>query len=111
MAVNFKNSRGFNDWLIQRVTALIIGAYAIFIMAYFLRFEPIYYAQWHDLFSAHWMKVATFIALLAILYHAWIGIWTVFTDYVKKAGLRLFLEILVIIAFVGYLGWLIDFLF
>lgn len=111
MAVTFKNNRGFHDWLIQRVSAVIIGVYFIFIMAYLIYFQPLYYASWSDLFHNTVMKIATFVTLIAVLLHAWIGIWTVFTDYIKKPWLRLLLEVIVIVLLLGYLGWLLSILF
>ena len=64
-----------------------------------------YYPQWHGLFSQVWMKLATFVVLISILWHAWIGLWTVFTDYVKATAVRTLLEILVVLLLVAYAGW------
>ncbi len=99
---------GFRDWLAQRVTAIIIGAYAVFILSYLATYQPVYFAQWFRLFHHPAMKVATFITLLSITWHAWIGLWTVFTDYVKPRAVRLFLEVIVAIVLVGYLAWLLE---
>lgn len=96
---------GFRDWIAQRVTALLIGIYAVFVVSYLLCYHPLYYAQWHNLYSQVWMKLATFIVLLSVLWHAWIGLWTVFTDYVKPTALRLVLNILVILVLVACVGW------
>ncbi len=96
--------RGFHEWLWQRITAVLIGAYAVFILAYLLYYQPVYFAQWHQLFHCWLMKIATLIVLLSVLWHAWIGLWTVFTDYVKPNALRLFLEVLVILVLVAYMA-------
>ena len=102
------NHRGLRDWMVQRVTALLIGIYTIFILIYLLRNQPTYYAQWHALFHHLVMKISTFIVLLSVVWHAWIGLWTVFTDYVKNAAVRLTLETLVILLLVGYLAWCFE---
>lgn len=96
---------GFRDWIAQRVSAILIGAYTIFIAVYFMTNQPLYFAQWSSLFSNIWMKMATFIVLLSILWHAWIGLWTVFTDYVKPTAVRLVLQIIVILLLAAYLLW------
>lgn len=101
---------GFRDWVAQRATAILVGAYALFLIGYFLCHQPLYFAAWQNLFACTWMKVASFVVLLAILWHAWIGLWTVFTDYVKCAYLRLFLELGLIVLLLGYLAWGIDIL-
>ncbi|EDP98723.1 succinate dehydrogenase, hydrophobic membrane anchor protein [Shewanella benthica] len=44
------------------------------------------------------------LALVAILVHAWIGIWQVLTDYVKPLMLRGLLQFIVVIAAMSYLA-------
>jgi len=102
------NRRGFFEWIVQRVSAILMGAYAIFIAVFFFRHAPMNFSVWNDLFSHLVMKIATFIVLIAILWHAWIGLWTVLTDYVKCGYLRLLLEVLVILVLISYLVWCVD---
>jgi succinate dehydrogenase / fumarate reductase membrane anchor subunit len=106
--VTKSNHRGFHEWIVQRVSAVLIGIYAVFIFAFIFTHSPMHYAMWHGLFSSAIMKIATFVVLIAILWHAWIGLWTVFTDYIKNGAVRLLLEILVILALVSYFAWCID---
>lgn len=88
---------GLGDWLLQRVTALLIGAYAIFLTIFFLMHCPMTYATWKGLCTCFWFKVFSTMVLFSILGHAWVGIWTVFTDYIKPAPLRALLEVLLIL--------------
>lgn len=96
---------GLRDWLVQRVTAVVVAAYVIFLTGYFLANQHVTYSQWEALFSHNVMKVSTLVALLSVMLHAWVGMWTIFTDYVKPACIRLFLEIIVILALVGFFVW------
>lgn len=107
-AGDHKNHRGFYDWIVQRVSAVLIGAYVIFIVAFILTHQPLIYPVWHSLFSHLLMKIATFLVVIAILWHAWIGLWTVFTDYIKCGFLRLFLEILLVLVLLSYFAWCLD---
>ena len=84
---------GFRDWIIQRISAVIIGLYALFIVIYLLTNQPLYYAQWSSLFGSLWMKMATFITFVAALWHAWLG-----------------LEIIVLLLIAGYLIWILEIL-
>lgn len=102
------NCRGFHDWVVQRVTAVLIAVYTLFLLGYIAFHHPLSYSLWHGLFSHVGMKIATLIVAVSVIWHAWIGLWTVFTDYVKNGPTRLLLEVLVIIALVGYLVWCID---
>ncbi len=43
--------------------------------------------------------------MVALLYHAWIGMRDIYMDYVKPVGVRLALEAVTVVVLVGYLGW------
>ncbi len=99
------SQRGFREWLVQRVSALLIGSYAIVVVAYLLSFPNMSYVSWMHLYASTWMRVYTVVTLLAILWHAWIGLWTVFTDYIKSLRLRLFLQTCLVLLLIVYLIW------
>ncbi|PNT89807.1 succinate dehydrogenase, hydrophobic membrane anchor protein [Coxiella burnetii] len=108
--VDRTSRRGYRDWFVQRITALLSGIYAVFVIVFLLVHHPISYPQWHALFSHLVMKIFTLIVIFSILWHAWIGMWTIFTDYVKNKPIRLALETLVFLLLVGYFVWAIEFL-
>ena len=93
---------GLFDWIVQRCTAVIVGTYAVYLLIYLFVHPGLDYDTWHHLFSHTQMRIASIIVLLSILWHAWIGLWTVFTDYIKSKRLRLFLEFGVILLLVSY---------
>lgn len=102
------NHRGLRDWLAQRVTAILIAAYTFFIIGYLVFSQTVDFTKIHTLFSSLWVKVATVLVVLSILWHAWIGLWTVMTDYVKPKLIRLTLETLVLLVLFAYLIWVIE---
>jgi succinate dehydrogenase / fumarate reductase membrane anchor subunit len=108
--VMLASRKGLVDWFVQRVTAILIGAYAIFLILYLLLHPRLDYAAWRGLYSGSWMRIITIIILVSILWHAWIGMWTVFTDYVKIKPIRLLLEVIVILLFLAYLIWMLEIL-
>lgn len=101
---------GIKDWLLQRISALILVCYLLFIIGYVIGHHPITYQVWYALFHHTVSKVITIIALLALIIHAWIGMWTVFTDYIPYKILRLIVITLMILAFVAYFVWAIEIL-
>lgn len=101
---------GFRDWLAQRVSAVLLAIYTIFLVIYLLVNRPLSYAALHNLFHHLSMKMATVVILLSILWHAWIGLWTVFTDYVKNRPTRLLLETIVCLLLIVYLAWTAEIL-
>lgn len=98
-------NNGLRDWLIQRVSAIILAAYVIFLISFLLSTSNLSFEQWHGLFQHTGMRVFSFMALLALVLHAWIGMWTVFTDYINGTALRLVLEVATFLALLGFLLW------
>lgn len=94
---------GTRDWLIQRVSAVIMLAYFIYI-AWFLYCHPgIDYITWRHLFNGLVFKIVTLLVVINMLVHAWVGLWTVLTDYVKLVKLRLLLQSLLILLLISCL--------
>ncbi|MCL7462945.1 succinate dehydrogenase, hydrophobic membrane anchor protein [Pseudomonas sp. NW5] len=77
---NFSRS-GLFDWMAQRVSAVILAAYFIFLLGYLVANPGLSFADWHGLFSQTWMRVFSLLALVALSAHAWVGMWTISTDY------------------------------
>jgi succinate dehydrogenase / fumarate reductase membrane anchor subunit len=101
---------GLSDWLVQRVSAVVIALYVIYLFGFFLCHPHVDYATWRALFAHPVMKISTMLVLLCVCAHAWIGLWTVFTDYVKCACLRVVLEVLLILLLLTYVIWGISLL-
>ena len=75
--------RGLKDWVIQRFSAVLMAIYLTGFVVFFASHPNLSFTEWHDLFSQTWMKITTVIILASVLFHAWIGLWTIFTDYIK----------------------------
>jgi succinate dehydrogenase / fumarate reductase membrane anchor subunit len=97
--------QGLRDWVLQRISAIIMAIYSIGLVAFIVCHPELSYAEWHGLFTATWMKVATLLTLLAVMFHAWVGMWTIFTDYVKCFVLRNVLYVLVLIMLAACFLW------
>ncbi|MEO7127304.1 MAG: succinate dehydrogenase, hydrophobic membrane anchor protein [Rhodoferax sp.] len=116
MSVNFGTKRlvvgahyGFRDWLAQRVTAVLMALFTLLVLAQvvFTR-GPVSYGTWAGIFAAQWMKALTFMVIVALLYHVWVGIRDVFMDYAKPVAVRLALQIFAIAWLVSCAGWAIQ---
>lgn len=97
--------QGLRDWVIQRLSAIFMAIYSIGLILYIVSHPGLSFAEWHSLFASEWMKVATILFLAAILMHAWIGIWTIFTDYVKPFVIRCVLNTLVLLLLAASFIW------
>lgn len=96
---------GLKDWLIQRVTAVYFAVYVFFILGFLFAHPALNYEQWHVLFSNPIVQIASAIALFALTLHAWVGIWTVTTDYMKCTVLRLSVQMMVFLWLLSQLIW------
>ncbi len=94
---------GWQDWLIQRASALIIGIYSIFLLLYWLIVGSSHLA-WQYLFSIQMVRLATTTVIVMTALHAWIGLWTICGDYIKLASIRMLALIII------YLFLLFDFI-
>ncbi|ODN42687.1 succinate dehydrogenase, hydrophobic membrane anchor protein [Piscirickettsia litoralis] len=99
---------GLKDWFIQRVSAVILAVYVLFLVGFFLVHPQVDFAAWKALFSNSCMRIFTLLALFSLAAHAWIGLWTVFTDYIKCGVLRGLLQVIVILAIFVYVVWAIQ---
>jgi succinate dehydrogenase / fumarate reductase membrane anchor subunit len=116
MAVNYGSKRivvgahyGLRDWLAQRVTAALMAIFTVILLAQVIFSKgPIGYDKWAGIFSAQWMKVITLCVIIALLYHAWIGIRDIWMDYIKPVSVRLSLQVFSIVWLVGCAGWAIQ---
>ena len=101
---------GLAAWLLQRLTAVVMVAYTLLIAGILLACPPATYADWKGLFSGSFVRLATLLFFLALLYHAWVGVRDIIMDYVKPTGIRLALQALVGTALVFYLVWSVSIL-
>jgi succinate dehydrogenase / fumarate reductase, membrane anchor subunit len=108
---------GLYDWLFQRVSAVILAAYTVFIVYFLVSHPQLEFAAWHQLFDSFCMRVFTLLALVSVAGHGWIGFWAVLTDYVtqrmmgpKALPMRLILLGIYFIVTVTYLVWGIEIL-
>lgn len=97
--------QGTRDWVVQRSSAILMAIYTIGLMAYIMLSTDLSFAEWHTLFAYTWMKVATILFIFALICHAWVGIWTVFTDYIHWYVLRSILNSLVLLLLAACLVW------
>lgn len=96
---------GLQTWFIQRLTAVVLGLYTCALLGFWLYPGQRTYLDWQALFSNQSMKYITTIVLVALLIHAWIGVWTVATDYLNTVWLRFIAQMCMYVTLLFYLIW------
>jgi succinate dehydrogenase / fumarate reductase membrane anchor subunit len=99
---------GTKDWLAQRITAVVMAAYTLLFVAVLLTTPKFDFAVWKGLFGQGWMRIASFLFVVSVLIHAWVGMRDIWMDYVKPTGLRLSLQVLTILWLVACGGWALQ---
>ena len=101
---------GWQDWLAQRVTAVIMAMFSFVFLGFFMVKGSVDYAEWRALFHSQLLRILALLFLFSLFYHAWIGIRDVLMDYVKPAGIRLTLEVLVLLFLASCSIWSVSIL-
>ena len=112
MAVNYGSKRvvvgahyGLRDWLVQRITAVLMTLFTLVLLVQVLLPGPMGYDKWAGIFSAQWMKLLTYVSLM---YHAWVGVRDIWMDYVQPVGVRLVLQVVTLAWLIGCAGWALQ---
>ena len=103
---------GSRDWIVQRISAVVLALYSVVMVGFFLTHGQVTYDVWANFMMSLPMRLFSLVAIIALAGHAWVGMWTVFTDYIttsklgsSASALRLVLQAAMIIAILVYLFW------
>jgi succinate dehydrogenase / fumarate reductase, membrane anchor subunit len=115
MADNFGSKRivtgahyGLRDWLSQRVTAALMALFTLAVIVQVLLPGDMGYDKWAGMFSRQWMKALTFVVIVSLLIHVWVGMRDIWMDYVKPVAVRLLLQVFTLVWLVGCAGWAVQ---
>ena len=99
---------GLRDWLVQRVTAVLMALFTVALLVMFLLPGGTGYDHWAAIFAPQWMKTLTFVLIVSLAWHAWVGMRDIWMDYVQPVGVRLALQVFTLVWLVGCAGWAIQ---
>jgi len=97
--------QGLRDWLLQRLTAIYLGLFLIYLLVHFLLQPQHTFQEWHDWVTRPVMVIATALFIFAVLIHGWVGMRDVVLDYVHAISLRLTILSLIGLTLVGSGVW------
>jgi len=100
---------GWKDFLVQRISAVVMAVFTLLVLVRLLLVQgPIGYDAWAGIFAPQWMKAITFAVIVALIWHAWVGMCSIWYDYGKPAGVRLLLQSLSVVWLVACGGWAVQ---
>ena len=82
---------GLADFLIQRLSAVVLALYTLCLLSFFLVTDGVNggvsggldHRQLVEFFGSASMRAFSVLAVLSTAAHGWIGMWTVGTDYIR----------------------------
>lgn len=96
---------GLRPWLLQRLTAVYLLVFVVFLLLHFLLAGAGSYDAWRAWVLSPAIAVASSVAVLALLMHMWVGLRDVLLDYARPASLRLAATAALALALVALGAW------
>ena len=96
---------GLRPWVIQRVSAVYIALFILYLMYCGLTAEQTGFDPWRTWLFDPFNSVGIGLFIIAVLFHAWIGIRDVILDYVHNIMLRIFALAMVMGVLAGSALW------
>lgn len=79
---------GTGEWLWQRLSALYIGGFALYVVVRLLVAPIEGYEEWRAWLAGGGVRLGFALLLASLLIHAWTGLRSVYIDYLRPFGLR-----------------------
>lgn len=79
---------GQRAWLLQRLTAVLMVVYLIYVGQHLLFCPPTDFSAWQAWWRGGAMALSSTFFLLALILHAWVGGRDIILDYVHPLGAR-----------------------
>jgi succinate dehydrogenase / fumarate reductase membrane anchor subunit len=84
-----RRTHGLRGWVLQRLTALYLALFLVYLLAHLILSPPGSVHEWRAWVGDPLVNGAWAVFFAALLMHAWVGVRDVVMDYVGPAGLRL----------------------
>ena len=96
---------GLRPWVIQRVSAVYIVLFILYATYCFFSAEIIAFGPWREWLYNPFNTTVVGIFVIALLFHAWIGMRDVVLDYVHNIMLRIFILAILVGVLIGSGLW------
>lgn len=96
---------GLGEWLVLRLSAVYMGGFAIFTAAYFTRYPVRDYQAWMHWFASGYTRLALAVFFLSLIAHAWIGMRSVYMDYLEPFWVRFTVMVMTLLGLLALGIW------
>ena len=77
-------NRGLLDFVMQRVSALVLGLYTLCLLGFLVSHSELSQVEWVGFMQSMPMMIFSTVSLVSLCVHAWVGMWTIGTDYIRS---------------------------
>lgn len=102
---------GMNAWLIQRLSGIYVAFFSLILLGIFTTTPPQSYTEWVSIFVSPLLQIGFSLFIVALLFHAWIGLRDIVLDYIHPLSLKIIVFSLVLIALFGSGLWVLRALY
>lgn len=106
-----RRASGFRAWVFQRISAVYLALYTLFIFGLFLFYPPASFAEWKALVANPAFNISLLFCTFFLLFHAWVGTRDIIIDYVHPLMIRVVALIITALVLIGSGLWTAKFLF
>lgn len=97
--------RGLGEWLLQRLTALYLAGFTVWVTVLFTFSGSMDYLAWKTWMALGGVRLAFALFFLSLLVHAWTGMRSVFLDYLKPLWIRSAAQLLLAFSLLALAFW------
>ncbi len=102
---------GFRAWVLQRISAVYLGLYILFLIWHFMFSAPATFAEWQVWVADPAINLSLLFFTYFLLLHAWVGTRDIFIDYIKPLMVRISLLTILALGLIGSGLWTAKYLF
>lgn len=98
---------GLRAWIWQRISAVYLLGFILYLLSYILFSKPLSFQIWHDWVADPVVTIAIVLFFMLMLIHAWIGMRDVIMDYIHPLFLRALALSLTGLALISFGIWVV----
>ncbi|MCU7904933.1 MAG: succinate dehydrogenase, hydrophobic membrane anchor protein [Candidatus Thiodiazotropha sp. (ex Epidulcina cf. delphinae)] len=106
-----RRASGLRAWFLQRVTAIYLLFFMLYMLQHMMLNAPDDLAAWRGWVAQPLVGLGLLLFFASLLLHAWVGIRDVLIDYVHPTAIRVTILTLTGFALVGCALWVLQIIF
>lgn len=97
--------RGVAGFLVQRISSLYLAGFTIYLIGYLILRPVRDYGAWSAYFSSGAVRLAWGIFFASLLAHVWLGLRSIYMDYLHPAWLRFTVSLVTAFILIALAFW------